>query len=71
MMAVKACRDFARFERGIDKPEIVLPVSAHPAFDKAASYFRVKLIHIPLDDDARVNIRKMKSAISRRTCMVS
>lgn len=34
VMAVKAYRDYAINVRGIKKPEILVPVSAHAAFDK-------------------------------------
>lgn len=37
IMACKAYRDYAR-ERGITKPNIVMPVTAHSGFDKAAQY---------------------------------
>lgn len=48
LMACKAYRDLA-FEKGIKYPEIIAPVSAHAAFDKAANYFGMKMVHIPLD----------------------
>jgi glutamate/tyrosine decarboxylase-like PLP-dependent enzyme len=39
LMAVKAARDHARFHRPeVSKPEIALPITAHPAFHKAAHY---------------------------------
>ena len=40
LMAVKAARERGRTERGITAPEMVLPVSAHAAFHKAAHYLR-------------------------------
>src|SRR3972149_9851323 len=46
LMAVKTARDWARAEKGIAEPEMVLPVSAHPAFDKAAPYLGVTPVHI-------------------------
>ncbi|OPL10804.1 MAG: hypothetical protein AVO34_09890 [Firmicutes bacterium ML8_F2] len=40
LMAVKTARDWARVNRPeIETPEMVLPVTAHPAFLKAAHYF--------------------------------
>src|SRR5512139_862534 len=35
LLAVKTARDYARRERGIRAPEVVLPSSAHPALEKA------------------------------------
>lgn len=35
----------------------VAPITIHPAFEKAASYFDVKIIHVPLNDtDYTVNM---------------
>lgn len=49
LMAVKSYRDMAKAVRGIVEPEIVVPVTAHAAFDKACAYFCVKLVHVPVD----------------------
>lgn len=70
LMACKAYRDMAH-ERGIKHPEIIAPVSVHAAFDKAAHYFGMKLIHIPLDKKTmKVDVKAMKRAISRNTAML-
>ncbi|KAI5481686.1 sphinganine-1-phosphate aldolase [Pseudohyphozyma bogoriensis] len=53
LMACKAYRDRARAERGITKPEMIIPISAHAAFDKAGSYFGIKVHHIPVDPISR------------------
>ncbi|WP_041685435.1 pyridoxal phosphate-dependent decarboxylase family protein [Erythrobacter litoralis] len=51
-MAVKAARDFARAEKGLSGPaNIVLPKSAHPAFDKAAHLMDIEVRRVPLKDD--------------------
>ena len=48
-MAMKAARDFARKERGVAGPlNIVLPRSAHPAFDKAAAMMEIEVRRMPL-----------------------
>ena len=50
-MALKAARDFARKERGVSGPlNIVLPRSAHPAFDKAAAVMEIEVRRTPLKD---------------------
>ncbi|GLH10854.1 Sphingosine-1-phosphate lyase [Gryllus bimaculatus] len=70
VMACKAYRNYA-FERGIKHPEIVLPRTAHPAFDKAAEYFRMRITHVPVDPvTTKVDLKAMKRAISRNTCML-
>ncbi|WP_326633733.1 aspartate aminotransferase family protein [Nonomuraea fuscirosea] len=45
MLAVKAARDQA----GRDRPNLVLPVTAHPAFHKAAHYLGVEVVALPVD----------------------
>ncbi len=42
LMAVKAARERGRKERGITTPNVVLPTSAHAAFEKGCYYFGVE-----------------------------
>ena len=50
-MAMKAARDFARKEKGVTGPlNIVLPRSAHPAFDKAAAVMEIEVRRTALAD---------------------
>lgn len=50
-MAVKAARDFARKARGVQGPlNLVLPRSAHPAFDKACALMEIEVRRVALRD---------------------
>ncbi|MDR3512551.1 MAG: pyridoxal-dependent decarboxylase [Caulobacteraceae bacterium] len=50
-MAMKAARDYARKAKGVKGPlNIVLPRSAHPAFDKAAAVMEIEVRRTPLKD---------------------
>jgi glutamate/tyrosine decarboxylase-like PLP-dependent enzyme len=50
-MAVKAARDHARKARGVAGPlNLVIPWSAHPAFDKAAALMEIEVRRIPCQD---------------------
>ncbi|XP_064790618.1 sphingosine-1-phosphate lyase 1-like isoform X1 [Oncorhynchus masou masou] len=70
LMACKAYRDMA-YERGVKHPEIIAPISVHAAFDKAANYFGMKLVHIPLDKNSmKVDVKAMRRAISKNTAML-
>ena len=70
MMAMRAYRQLG-YEKGIQFPEIVLPVSAHCAFDKAAEYFRMKLTHVPVDPVTRmVDLGQLKRSISSSTVVL-
>ncbi|XP_074856364.1 sphingosine-1-phosphate lyase 1 isoform X1 [Carettochelys insculpta] len=70
LMACKAYRDLA-YERGIKHPEILVPVSVHAAFDKAAHYFGLKIVHIPLTKTMQVDVQAMRRAISKNTAMLA
>ena len=48
-------------------PELVVPRTIHPAFDKAAHYFGVRLVKVDVKDDLRADVRAMAKKISRRT----
>ncbi len=70
-LAVKSARDQARAENpAITEPEIVAPVSAHPAFDKAAHYLCMKVKRIPLRADYRADVAAMGTAITPNTIMI-
>ena len=72
IMAVKAYRDYAFFERGIKYPNMIVATTAHPAFDKAAQYLKIKIIHVEIDPKTtKVNLNAMKKAITQNTCMVN
>ncbi len=70
MMAVKTARDWARAEKGIAAPEMVMPSTAHPAFDKAAQYLGVKTTSTGLNADLRADVDKMRAAITPNTVLV-
>ena len=70
LLAMKTYRDQARKEKGIRRPEMVVPVTAHAAFDKAAAYFGIKMVKIPVDRDFRADVAAAARAINRRTVVV-
>jgi len=67
MLAMKTYRDWARAEKDITKPELVLPVTAHVAFDKAGQYFNIRLKKIPLDENFRADVTAARKAITGNT----
>jgi len=71
LLAVKIARDRARVRQPeITAPEIVLPETAHPGFDKAAHYFGLKTIRTPVGPDWRVDIDAYRAAITRNTVLL-
>lgn len=67
LLAVKSYRDQARAKRGVRHPELVVPVSAHAAFEKAAHYFGIKLIRVPVGADCKADVAAMTRAITADT----
>jgi glutamate/tyrosine decarboxylase-like PLP-dependent enzyme len=45
-----AYREWGRQERGITRPNVVKPETAHPAFDKACHLFGIELRKAPIDE---------------------
>ncbi len=70
LLAMKAYRDFARERRGIAEPEIVAPVTAHAAFDKAARFFDMPLVRVAVDGDFKADLAAMAGAVTDRTAVV-
>src|ERR1043165_2923287 len=73
ILAVKTARDWARARRpSLDAatPEIVLPRTAHPAFDKAAHFLNVRAVRVPVGADCRADLPAMKAAITTRSIMI-
>ncbi|MEV0160450.1 glutamate/tyrosine decarboxylase-like PLP-dependent enzyme [Nonomuraea fuscirosea] len=67
MLAVKAARDQA----GRDRPNLVLPVTAHPAFHKAAHYLGVEVVALPVDlSTYKVRADDVAAAIGPDTVLV-
>lgn len=71
LLAVKIARDRARVHQPhINAPEIVLPETAHPAFNKAAHYFGLTAIRTPVGPDYRVDIDAYRAAITDNTVLL-
>ncbi len=71
LLAVKTYRDMARAARPwIRRPEMVIPETAHVAWDKGAEYFGMKPVRAPLGADYRVDTRAVRRLITRRTVMI-
>ncbi len=69
LQAVKTARDVGR-ERGIARPGVVAGQSAHAAFTKAADYFDVDLVRVPVDEDFTTSAAALEAACTDDTIMV-
>ena len=70
LLAVRAARERGRAERGVTEPEMVLAESAHAAFEKAADYFGVRSVRVPVDAGWRADVGAMADAVNDRTVLV-
>ncbi|KAH0945447.1 hypothetical protein HN011_001122 [Eciton burchellii] len=70
VLACKAYRDYSREVKGIKKPEMVIPITAHAAFEKAAQFLNIKLCIVPVSKDYTVSIKDMRNMITKNTIML-
>ncbi len=72
LCAVKAARDWARANRPeVTTPELLLPSTAHAAFQKAAHYLCLKTVIVPVDPDTfRADPAAMRAAITPNTVLM-
>ena len=70
LLTVKAARERGRRERGVERPNVVLPASAHAAFEKGCAYFGVESRRIPVRADWRADVDAMHDAIDGDTVLV-
>lgn len=70
LLAVKGSRERGRRERGITHPNIVLPTSAHAAFEKGCHYFGLESRRVEVGPDWRADVDAMADAIDENTVLV-
>lgn len=70
-LAVKACRDWSRANRtGLTRPNLVVPYSAHPAFNKAGAAMDIEIRRQPVGPDLRADVAALAAAIDDQTIML-
>lgn len=73
-LAVKAARDWFRATRGTDTNErlnLVVPRTAHPAFNKAGEVMDLEVRRVPVRADGRADTSTMERAMDSRTFMIA
>ena len=72
VIAVKAARDWGRAQRRdrAHRGNLVLPVSAHPAFDKAAGLMDLEVRRLPVAPDFRADPAALAQALDTDTIML-
>jgi sphinganine-1-phosphate aldolase len=67
MSAMLTYREWGKAAKGIDHPQVILPVTAHPALHKGAHYFGLEVLDAPVDDEYVVDVDAVRKLIGPRT----
>lgn len=72
LLAVLAYRERAasRFALRKGRPEMIVPESVHVAWEKAAKYFGVDIVRVPLRDDLRADVDAVARRINKNTILI-
>jgi sphinganine-1-phosphate aldolase len=69
LTAVKGAKEWGK-TRGIHRPRMILPTTAHAAFSKAANYFDVEAVRIPVNAQYLADTQAMAAAIDVDTVLL-
>ncbi|KAF3911527.1 hypothetical protein ABW20_dc0108757 [Dactylellina cionopaga] len=71
LMACLSARNKAYVEKGVTEPEIIIPKTAHAAFDKAGYYFKMKVHHVEIDPVTyKVDLKRVAKLINYNTVLL-
>jgi glutamate/tyrosine decarboxylase-like PLP-dependent enzyme len=71
IMSVLVAREMAKDKKStVVNPELIMPVTAHPAFLKACHYLNIRPCLIPVRQDKRADVGKMLEAVNTNTIML-
>ncbi|KAE8390927.1 pyridoxal phosphate-dependent transferase [Aspergillus alliaceus] len=71
LAACLSARERGRVEKGIRKPEMIIPTTAHPAFRKAGNYFNIKIHEVDCPAPSyQVDVRTVSRLINRNTILL-
>ena len=72
LMAMKAARDWARERRPVEGvPEVIVPKTAHAAFDKGAAWLGMTVVRMAGSEGWRADVAGMVAAITENTVMIA
>ena len=70
IMAIRAARNMARDNKGIENGEFIVPKSAHFSFKKAADMLDLELIRVDLDENYLINPKLVEENINENTVAI-
>ncbi|MFQ6050880.1 MAG: tyrosine decarboxylase MfnA [Candidatus Hydrothermarchaeota archaeon] len=66
MMAMRVARNL----KGIERPEVIIPESAHFSFDKAGDVLGINMRKVPLDGNFRADLEAVENSIGKNTIAI-
>jgi glutamate/tyrosine decarboxylase-like PLP-dependent enzyme len=60
-------RERGRREKGITEPEVIIPITAHVALEKAAHLLGIRLVKAPLRNDWRADVDFVREHVTKNT----
>ncbi|CAI5758251.1 unnamed protein product [Candida verbasci] len=71
LLAGLSAREFGKKFKGINKPEVIAPITIHAGIEKACFYFGMKLHLVELDPKTfQVDIKKVRRLINKNTVLL-
>jgi glutamate/tyrosine decarboxylase-like PLP-dependent enzyme len=70
LLVMKTYCDWVWAEKDIKQPEMIVPVTAHAAFEKAADYFQIKRVEIPVDEGYAADVQAAQRALTGNTIVI-
>ena len=70
IMAIRAAKNYAGKYNGISDGEIIVPVSAHFSFKKAADMLNLKIVEAKLDENYKIDVDSLKDLVSDKTVAI-
>ena len=67
MTALYSYREEARAKRGVTRPNLVMPVTAHCSLDKGAHWMDIEMRHAPLTDGYLADVAAMADLVDDQT----
>ncbi len=65
--AMLAYREWGRNTRGIERPQVIMPVTAHPGHSKAFHWFDIDAVIAPVDEQQKVDLDFVRAHIGPNT----
>lgn len=70
LLAMRTAKKWAKKEKGIENPEMIVTYTVHAAFFKAAEYFGIKMVLAPINEEYKTDVNALKGLINKNTAVI-